>query len=237
MNPLDDDELARLYESGMDTTQLAARFRVSRSTIANRLKRRGVKLRGRHYGRYAAKACERCGSTYTPSGPAARFCSDACRLGTARCESCGSEFVKRATQGSKSPRDNRFCSYECRWKAARSRDGYGRYLDSNGYVILDKRYSQREASRSVNANGYVRLNLRKDGRVLEHRHVMEQHLGRPLASDENVHHINGDKTDNRLENLELWVRSQPSGQRVTDLLTWARSILARYESEEQLLLF
>lgn len=37
----------------------------------------------------------------------------------------------------------------------------------------------------------------------QHRYIMEQHLGRTLSSKETVHHINGDKTDNSLENLEL----------------------------------
>jgi hypothetical protein len=57
---------------------------------------------------------------------------------------------------------------------------------------------------------------------------MTHRLGRPLASDESVHHINGVRTDNRLENLELWSSSHPSGQRVQDKVAWARQILARY---------
>jgi hypothetical protein len=71
-----------------------------------------------------------------------------------------------------------------------------------------------------------------DGRwVLEHRHVMETVLGRPLLPGENVHHINGDRTDNRPGNLELWLTSQPHGQRVADALAWAHEVIARYGSE------
>ena len=78
---------------------------------------------------------------------------------------------------------------------------------------------------------YIRLPWRdgKKGReYFEHRYVMEQHIGRPLHKGETVHHKNGDRKDNSLENLELFCNHHGPGQRVTDQVDWAIQLLTTY---------
>lgn len=79
--------------------------------------------------------------------------------------------------------------------------------------------------------GYVDIKT-ETGWRREHTVVMEQHLGRSLVKGENVHHMNGVRDDNRIENLELWAKPQQSGVRARDLLKWAREIVDRYEGED-----
>ena len=92
-----------------------------------------------------------------------------------------------------------------------------------------------KGGRRIESSGYVEIYLpqhpfsRQTGYIKEHRLVMEVRLKRYLVKGENVHHINGNKEDNRDENLELWNTSQPAGQRIEDKLKWAKEIIKLYE--------
>lgn len=97
---------------------------------------------------------------------------------------------------------------------ARKRDKTKPYTDRKGYVQI---------YRPGHPSAW------SDGWIPEHRLVMCDVLGRALADDEHVHHRNGVRADNRPENLELWTRSHPDGQRVEDVLRWAREFVARYD--------
>lgn len=99
---------------------------------------------------------------------------------------------------------------------------------------IGKRSMGWKGGRHVSKSGYINIynpthpNTTAKGYIQEHRLVVSEHLKRPLKKNENVHHINGDRADNRIENLELWTTSQPSGQRVEDKISWAIEFLKEY---------
>lgn len=95
------------------------------------------------------------------------------------------------------------------WKGGVSRE-------TSGYIyILSKKHPY------ANKGGYV----------AQHRLVVEKNIGRYLTPNETVHHRNGIRDDNRLENLELFCKAHGAGQRVTDLIDFSIRTLERYRPD------
>lgn len=128
---------------------------------------------------------------------------------------------------------NRKCTIDSCSKPAATRGWcFGHYRRFLRYGDPEQGRSRMQTGQSMGSDGYIYIHV--DGkRVRHHRAVMEHQLGRPLLDHENVHHRNGDRTDNRLENLELWSTMQPSGQRIQDKLEFARQIVELYGDLEK----
>lgn len=120
---------------------------------------------------------------------------------------------------------------ELHWGRGRCYEHY-KELKREEYVPSKRSISYR----SYNKDGYVLIQLspgKNKNRKLEHRLEMENFLGRELLPNETVHHLNGIRDDNRIENLELWSTFQPKGQRIGDKIRWAHELLALYGQDPE----
>tara|TARA_R110000851_G_scaffold326270_1_gene494778 strand:- start:1984 stop:2355 length:372 start_codon:yes stop_codon:yes gene_type:complete len=115
-----------------------------------------------------------------------------------------------------------YCDRKAPWEGSLCRGHLSQ--EARGTVLKPLKTIRKKGEGWYTLDGYKYFMI-KGRKIAEHRLVMEKKLGRRLVGDENVHHINGVRDDNRIENLELWNTTQPCGQRVEDKVAWAIEIL------------
>lgn len=130
---------------------------------------------------------------------------------------------------------------EKRRKEKRLKSPYGLDPDFEGNYKPGTKYNPN--TRSLSSQGYWYIwrpghpNAQQKhgkynkGRIFEHIFIMAEYLGRPLKENECVHHKNEIRTDNSIENLELWKKGQPAGGRLEDKIKWAKDLLEEYGYE------
>lgn len=145
-----------------------------------------------------SKICENCGQEFvrraTKRNLCLRFCSSRCSAsyngrmngiltGKRVCAECGSEFYRHRGEAVVDFNSRKYCCHSC---FASANSGENNHFYSGGY--------------KHRPDGYI---IKSSTSQYVHREVMESFIGRKLESWEHVHHVNGNRSDNRIENLRI----------------------------------
>jgi len=187
------------------------------------------------------RKCFTCGKENKGFGVNCYACSKALREANQKivpCNGCGRTNVKivlkslvLCTTCNRKKREEEIPGYREK-RILYNRQSHRKYRGKEPYGPLQRKpagegHVTKQGYKIISKVGHPNANSDK-GAIPEHIFIMSEYLGRPLKKGETVHHKNGVRHDNRIENLELWNKSHPPGQRVDDKIRHYKEFLIEY---------
>lgn len=165
-------------------------------------------INGKRVSTLKEKNCDTCGVMFLPPNKDRKYCSRECYYKMKRIRKdrvVWTDEMRESLSKKYSGSGNPMYGKEGVWKDKKRPDMWGKkhWKYTGGYV---------------NTDGYRMICFEGKKEIPEHKFIMENHLGRKLSSNEVVHHINQDKTDNRIENLQLMTRAEHMNHHREDIL-------------------
>jgi hypothetical protein len=206
-------------------------------------KRKSNLCKGCYYQEYHKKnylrlesVCSLCGKVSNLGH--AKYCADCKDKIPNKCADCGKQFAAKAKYKRCSKcqyhwyKKNRPESFVEAYKKRKAKVN-AQLRTSKGLTVDHIFHKGPRGEGYLNKKGYRLMVIKHPsgkGHIRKYQHVlaMEARLGRALTNDERVHHKNGIRDDNRIENLELWTKSHPYGQRIEDKISWCIEFLGLY---------
>lgn len=126
------------------------------------------------------------------------------------CDNCGSNFERTSDDFSPQRADNKYKHF-----CSKCGSTYG-FAGKIGSISIKNRQESLMGSKSIDSSGYISLYVGPNykykntygGRIREHIYIVQEKMGRQLEKNEVIHHIDGDKKNNNIDNLDLCTVSE-----------------------------